>query len=265
MVVGTYRRLHFEDTETGASSPRSSSPTTKPTFPWILHALLFGISVATGVLVALLLPRYGLTDSSINAQEGPIGPSRRLLDVRFTGTFNVNNSFKGPPNLETAAAWGGILRPGVLAVEKDTWERSKPQYPDSSVQIPSVIGDRSESKYMATLEVTHQLNCLYNLVKLNYLNHFEDLQKSREHNLAHEQERVDHCIDILRQKIMCDADSNLVTYNWVQRVRSPVANFNSHHQCHDFKEVMGWAEEHSFASTLDFEKPTEIVGLQEYP
>ncbi|KAK1142039.1 hypothetical protein N8T08_008245 [Aspergillus melleus] len=216
-MVATYRRLSVDDdAESGASGLRSSPQNLKLAFPWILHSLLFGISVVTGALVALLLHLHDPFTISSNSQ-------------------------KGPPGLETNTAWGNIVQPNLLAVGKPTWVRSKPQYPDSSVEVPGPMEGKTESKYMATLEVTHQLNCLYNLYKLNYLNHFEDLQKNRENNLAHEQERIDHCIDILRQKLMC------------------------HHKCRDFEQIMSWAQERSYVYIQAIRKPTDVEGLQEYP
>lgn len=47
-------------------------------------------------------------------------------------------------------------------------------------------------------------------------------------------EHVDHCADMLRQKLMCDADSTIVTYNWLKKHTAPHPNFNVQHKCGDY-------------------------------
>ncbi|KAE8374155.1 hypothetical protein BDV26DRAFT_49964 [Aspergillus bertholletiae] len=234
---------------------------------WWPHVLFLGFSIGMGVLTALVLRRldyYALLSSrgtdQILDREGD-----RLEAVRFHGTFDLNTPFKGPPSLEVKAAWERLVRPGVLAIGEKEWTLAQPQYPDASVEIPVSNQLTHGRRFMATLEVTHQINCLYNLFKLNYLDYFEDAKVLREANVTRDRERVDHCIDILRQKLLCDADTSLVTYNWVQRVGRPVANFNSLHQCRNFERVRSWAETHSYVSSVDIQKPDHVVGLGRYP
>jgi hypothetical protein len=49
---------------------------------------------------------------------------------------------------------------------------------------------------------------------------------------------LDHCADMLRQKLMCDADANVVTYNWVKNHYAPHPNFNVQHQCRDYNRLL---------------------------
>ena len=51
----------------------------------------------------------------------------------------------------------------------------------------------------------------------------------------------DHCAEILRQKVMCNADVTVVTYNWLKNHKSPHPNFNSQHKCRDFDAALEWA------------------------
>ena len=54
----------------------------------------------------------------------------------------------------------------------------------------------------------------------------------------------DHCADMLRQKLMCDADTSIVTYNWVKGHSRPHPNFNVQHQCRDSETVLRFARDH---------------------
>ena len=52
---------------------------------------------------------------------------------------------------------------------------------------------------------------------------------------------LDHCADMLRQKLMCDADANLVTYNWIKNHYAPKPNFNVQHQCRNYERLLDLA------------------------
>lgn len=54
----------------------------------------------------------------------------------------------------------------------------------------------------------------------------------------------DHCADMLRQKVMCDADVGVITYNWHENNSDPVANFNTPHKCRNFDRVLDWSYRH---------------------
>lgn len=66
---------------------------------------------------------------------------------------------------------------------------------------------------------------------------------------------VDHCADILRQKLMCDADTGIITYNWVKHHRLPHANFNVEHKCRNFEDVLSWVYAHRAPAPLGGEVP----------
>ncbi len=57
-------------------------------------------------------------------------------------------------------------------------------------------------------------------------------------------EHLDHCADMLRQKLMCDADASLITYNWIQNHYSPHPNFNVQHQCRDYSRLLEVARQY---------------------
>ena len=54
-----------------------------------------------------------------------------------------------------------------------------------------------------------------------------------------------HCLDSLRQGIMCQGDTSLLTMRWGKMQAIPVANFSSPHQCVDWDRLDAWAEERS--------------------
>lgn len=54
-----------------------------------------------------------------------------------------------------------------------------------------------------------------------------------------------HCLDTLRQIIMCRADIGLLTYEWRPKYRKPWPKFDVTHQCRNWDNIARWAEDHS--------------------
>lgn len=51
---------------------------------------------------------------------------------------------------------------------------------------------------------------------------------------------VDHCIDYLRQIIMCNVDITPMTASWSTVANRPVSNFETQHTCRNFDKVKEW-------------------------
>ena len=55
---------------------------------------------------------------------------------------------------------------------------------------------------------------------------------------------ADHCIEMLRQNLMCNADLRVISHRWVQDYDRPYPNFNTPHKCWDFDEILRYAYDH---------------------
>ena len=72
-----------------------------------------------------------------------------------------------------------------------------------------------------------------------------------------EQEKIDnrfhneHCIDMLRQSIMCHADIAPVTMRWGHTQPVPLANFSSPHQCANWADINDWAKTRSIENLTE--------------
>lgn len=56
---------------------------------------------------------------------------------------------------------------------------------------------------------------------------------------------LDHCVDMLRQVVMCSADVTLLTGVWVEGYPRLSADFNTLHKCRDYEAIMRWNEAHA--------------------
>ena len=54
---------------------------------------------------------------------------------------------------------------------------------------------------------------------------------------------VNHCVDILRQVIMCQPDTGVLGQYWVEDV-GPFVDFRTKHKCKNFEELRDWVMDH---------------------
>jgi hypothetical protein len=70
-----------------------------------------------------------------------------------------------------------------------------------------------------------------------------------------------HCLDILRQQLMCIVDIGVLGQVWWNK-QAPTAyvDFNTKHKCRNFDAVRQWAEEHQMPEgvPLDYLQPPEL-------
>ena len=54
-----------------------------------------------------------------------------------------------------------------------------------------------------------------------------------------------HCLDVLRQSVMCNGDVSLIPLRWGHNQRMPLGNFSATHFCRKWDAIDQWAGEHS--------------------
>lgn len=161
--------------------------------------------------------------------------------IRFNGTLGTPSIYRGRPSPEINAAWDRIAldaRPVRITAEQLLRRGEKPT--PSMVRYPDEFG----GGYMASVEVIHHLHCLDMVRRASW----GERDNSTSHEV-HDSEafwriHLDHCIEMLRQIIMCRGDVTMFTYDWVKGVEDPFPNFNTPHQCRNFDKVLDWVDEH---------------------
>ncbi|KAI1184163.1 hypothetical protein F5B17DRAFT_94911 [Nemania serpens] len=178
--------------------------------------------------------------------------ARRI--VRVNGTYNKPSPYRGPPSRAVDTAWERYWKTWMFSVDEKAYLASRPEHPTAAVRLP-------HGQYLATFEATHQLHCLYNLFRASYRDYYPEEQTDYEENPAKWHERVDHCVEVLRQKLECDCDTTILTYNWVKGRARPVLNFNAARICPN------WGPMDEFAQRQRAEMPTkpkdavELAGI----
>lgn len=100
--------------------------------------------------------------------------------------------------------------------------------------------------YRVGLEVFHQLHCINLLRQVTYKDYYMKLGNG---NFAEGKEALtmhtDHCLEILRKNIECNADIGVFTFYMEEGDPLPWPELNSFHQCRNFEAVKAWALENS--------------------
>lgn len=59
-----------------------------------------------------------------------------------------------------------------------------------------------------------------------------------------DQLHLDHCIDQLRQSLMCSSDVSTVFLQWSPEEQKHVAMTSTTHTCRNFEKIQDWASNH---------------------
>lgn len=91
--------------------------------------------------------------------------------------------------------------------------------------------------YFATLDVYHTLHCVNRARKSLYPDYYTSP------NLPEiDRNHTEHCIDLLRQVIMCYGDVALHTYQWRDDTPVPWPTMHTTHQCKKWDRIVEWSK-----------------------
>ncbi|KAI0907267.1 hypothetical protein F4823DRAFT_28214 [Ustulina deusta] len=155
---------------------------------------------------------------------------------RFRGSFGLQTPWTGV-GPEVDAAWDNITDRGAIGITKEQWEAVN-QYHDYPVLLDK---DHGTGQYLASLDVFHQLHCVDLLRKSLHREYYDQHEGSFAGAPEHiVQGHLEHCVETLRQTLMCHGDISLLTYNWVEGRSMPHPNFNTVHTCKKWDTLVKW-------------------------
>ncbi|KAI9647635.1 hypothetical protein NHQ30_004020 [Ciborinia camelliae] len=198
------------------------------------------------ILCSALFQSYQAKESITAWETGHLySPVQHLVhrkDVVFTSGFGQGRTkYIGPSTPERDEAWTDLYNFGVSRIPKS----SASQLANKTVPIPGDAG-----QYVISLNVFHQLHCLNQIRRRIYLTP-DQISTADSLNTSDpilELSHIEHCIDDLRQSLMCSADVTPLSWIWdpgnegerpQAKVYAEVA-----HTCRDFEMIVAWAREH---------------------
>ncbi|KAI0834757.1 hypothetical protein F5Y06DRAFT_278337 [Hypoxylon sp. FL0890] len=227
-----YPQSHCEDLADQRKSVRYERRN-RSVFIYMFLAVMYFILVTFYII---LFARYSRMERDIHAMEPDLFPSlarssafrrvNRLFSLTVAGT-----PFAGDPNAELDQAWHDLLEGTTIRVAKEDLD----YYNVTSLPLADGSG------YASELFVTHELHCLKKVRQWIYKDtYFTQIQGLARNELKR---HIDHCIETLRQGIMCRGDVSLGTYTYLGGSRDVTARSWGEHQCIDFDALMVWMRE----------------------
>ncbi|KAJ4153789.1 hypothetical protein LMH87_010261 [Akanthomyces muscarius] len=167
-------------------------------------------------------------------------PAQKAVEYEtLTITHNLDNStskYRGEPSPTIDAAWDELLQYNNIRV-------SSAELLVANLTSVALHDTPSGDSHLVTLDVYHTLHCVNRARKALYPAYYTSPNRP-EVDRAH----VEHCLDLLRQVLMCHGDVALHTYQWRDDVRVPWPTFATTHQCTRWDRIVDWSRGRSVES-----------------
>ncbi|KAF2251126.1 hypothetical protein BU26DRAFT_563071 [Trematosphaeria pertusa] len=186
-------------------------------------------SMARPALPACLLPsELPLAADAIRYETVVFDPSG------FSSGNEKPNAFEGSPSPATNAAWAQLCDVGMFVLNAEEYKRlGRPT---------AELVDRP-GEYLVTLEVMHQLHCLDYLRIASYAAAEGKHTHHEQENDWSKAKHLSHCINYLRQVLMCHGDLTPITLERKKGLPPYRPDFRITHTCRN------WDRIHEFASS----------------
>ncbi|KAL7946385.1 tat pathway signal sequence [Trichoderma barbatum] len=232
------------------SSERQSLPLSRSRLSWLLYTTVAIISLLAGVVIGYNFRRdtieKGLTFADTSHLKLYNGINFESHEQRFNGSLFKRSPYSGPPTPKMDQTWGRFTEAG---------SKSMPDYPpllnisiedaQASTSYPLQtavhLNETQNIGYMASLGFFHQIHCLNMLRKFIYLDYYKETQPSW-YTQPYLRGHADHCVDMLRESIMCHGDTTLIVYHWIKGYADPVPDFSTIHTCRDPEAILDWMQ-----------------------
>ena len=67
-------------------------------------------------------------------------------------------------------------------------------------------------------------------------------------------QHLSHCVDSIRQSLMCNADTSVNVWQWTKTYRNVIGRVNVAHSCRNFEKIKQWALDHRMHQWIDMEE-----------
>ncbi|KAI1655460.1 hypothetical protein F4813DRAFT_160010 [Daldinia decipiens] len=173
--------------------------------PWLLVVVL-------SIINLLLLAKVHNQNGTVIATEALYSPVEHLIrheERLFQSSLSPNlTPYQGAPSLEVDGKWEELYLMGDIAISSD--EAGK------LLNQTATIRNDPQGRYIINIDVFHSLHCLHSLRKVVYSEYYlagsaATAKKPPGFDVNH----LDHCVDHLRQSLMCGVDISVMPFEVV--------------------------------------------------
>ncbi|KAI9697521.1 MAG: hypothetical protein M1820_007787 [Bogoriella megaspora] len=155
-------------------------------------------------------------------------------EIRFVYSLWSESPWKGPPTPAVEEAWQSLMKWGQISITGDDILRIGHNL--TAVQYPEELG----GQYLATAMGTHAIHCLHFIWKDHYTDDLADVRDMKAEIPELYNRHYEHCVDYIRQELMCKFDTTVMPFNWVLDHQNPTPNGNTIHKCVNWDHLQDW-------------------------
>ncbi|TRM64878.1 hypothetical protein BD626DRAFT_490213 [Schizophyllum amplum] len=196
--------------------------------------VLVCIVLAQFVTIGALLSRSPPQAQRQDGAQFLYSPAQDVLEDELV-VFRAGSEHKTPYQALTDEAdemWLDLYSPSIFMMPRE-----------EAVRLPNrthpVTKDAPDGYYLGHLDVFHQLHCL------NYLR--MSISPERYKPLIRqdmlEYEHLSHCVDSIRQSLMCSSDISVNVWQWSEHYQGVAGRVNVAHSCRNFDKIKDWVRE----------------------
>ncbi|KAI1117119.1 hypothetical protein F5Y14DRAFT_404880 [Nemania sp. NC0429] len=214
-----------------------------PRWIWLAHAVLLSASVIFFAL-GFWMKLAKTSDFEYTQKYSAWSPAAGAVKYE-TQHFNLPPIAEGPfigMGDDVDAQWDYISAIGDTMISHEEMIKLGLN-PATSLKITDPRSGKPG--YRVAVEVFHQLHCL-NLLRQNvYKDYYAPLGGDTSAPLMDLRGHLDHCIDALRQFVMCQGDIGVFSFNYPFNDGDPWPNYSTPHTCRNFESIRQWGVDHT--------------------
>ncbi|KAI1178234.1 hypothetical protein F4777DRAFT_130811 [Nemania sp. FL0916] len=196
---------------------------------YLIQLLLLAVNVSFFISNAACLRGSGYEHSDDHRLERTFSPAEvalKYVAVEELTNEQSSSPYTGEPRAELDQAWSKLLRSTLLRMTNEEMIRMN----KTSLALLDGGG------YVGYLEVFHMLHCLKRIYQSHHPEHYPEQQRDGAFTAPH----LYHCLDVLREGVMCNADVTVNTLVWEnsQKVRGARPGPR---KCIDWNQLEAWA------------------------
>ncbi|KAB8302724.1 hypothetical protein EYC80_006078 [Monilinia laxa] len=229
----------------------------------VVLILLYITVVFAGALTIVILeqsPKFTKKNSHPRIYT-PVEHIIEYIPVRNSNPLHTHNPFMvdpatGMPSTVTDESWEMLYNESMHTYIPFS---QAARLPTPTLPVPN---HENQDQYLIQLEVYHQLHCLNTIRQAIWLDgipryrapHFGDFYREdgSKNYAGHGAKHIDHCLDWIRQTLLCSADTTPVSWALDTIAHKPLPQLPEERICKNMKVIDQWTREHAVKGTVDF-------------
>jgi len=161
------------------------------------------------------------------------------------GFGNRTSIYQQPPSPEVDDAWNDLYNDfGISRIPK----AQAALLPNRTYPYA-----RDEGYYIASISVFHHLHCLNMIRKALYPEYYRKLFDEAQLAGFLGREHIGHCVDALRQSLMCSSDVSVIVWQWEKETQRVHPQAEVVHTCRNFDKIRDWGLKNRAVMDFDFD------------